>query len=532
MPTARLYNIGAYGQITDLPPHELPLEAFLEARNLRVGREYVQKMPGSKDAYVAGDSIFYGFGWPGVADYLWLYASGSRIYTYNGTVETNVTRYNTTPGDNDYNGGASPVWTGGILNGVPILTNTSLLDPPQQWDASLGRMKDLANWPAGTYCKTIRPFGSFLVALHIKDANGEFPYDVMWSHPADPGTVPATWAPSASTLAGRRSIGSTGGFLVDAVPMRNVLMLYKEDAVWGMQFVGGQSIFRTWEIFDSFGVFNRNCVVQFKAGQHFCLAVEDVIVHNGATWQSIAERRVRNAIFNELDTTNLDRAFVVHHPKEREIWVCIPTGAGVYASKAYVWNYVYDTWTTRDLDQAQWLMAVQNISGQQDLTWDAQNYTWDEAQGVWDVRVYGPANRDLVFFSGNGNNVRVEGSIAGGTGETLRAVIQRPGLALTGETRDGQPKLNLDLVKFCSGMRLHFDVAPSSTIYVYIASQDTPQGAITWNGPYSIDPGSEYWIDFEVSTRLVGFRIEDSMASDTQWRLSGIELDIMPQGRF
>lgn len=194
-------NVGAIGVITDVPSHKIPPEAWSTANNIRFVNQVAQKMQGQQVVYgTLGTAPHFLVGWNYTTEYRWLYASPTKIYYTNGAAHTNATRYTTTPGDDDYTGLTRPIWTGGILHGVPILNHDNGTDYPQQWDDALGRFIDLANWPTDYYCKSMNVWGNFLVACNITKPAGNNPYIVKWSDVADPGTVPGSWDETSAKL--------------------------------------------------------------------------------------------------------------------------------------------------------------------------------------------------------------------------------------------------------------------------------------------------------------------------------------------
>src|SRR5574343_2115575 len=196
MPIVRVQNVGQYGVVQDLSKHELPMNAWTDASNIRFLDGYAGQFLGHGEVY----------GTPSVEPYhvfpviisgvrYWVYASLTKIYaatvTAGAAVHTNLTRQ-TAGNDVNYAATANS-WTSTILGGIPIMNPGNTADPPQQWDLNLANnFQALSNWPASTYCKSMRSFRNFLVALNVTKTSTNYPYMVKWSHPADPGSVPSS----------------------------------------------------------------------------------------------------------------------------------------------------------------------------------------------------------------------------------------------------------------------------------------------------------------------------------------------------
>ena len=200
----RVPNCGAAGVIKDLSQHELPINAWTDAQNIRFLDGYVNQTYGYGEVYDSAAVIPHHV-LPVVisgARY-WIYASLAKIYcvtvTGGAAVHTNITRQ-TAGADVDYTATANG-WTSTVLGGVPILNPGNTTDVPQFWDLNTANnCAALTNWPASTYCKSMRTYRNSLMALNVTKTTTNYPYMVKWSHPADPGGVPISWDETDPTM--------------------------------------------------------------------------------------------------------------------------------------------------------------------------------------------------------------------------------------------------------------------------------------------------------------------------------------------
>ncbi|KKL76808.1 hypothetical protein LCGC14_2041240, partial [marine sediment metagenome] len=248
MPRIPIHNIGVGGIIKDIPPHLLPPEMWSDGQNMRFRDGKVVKFTGH-EAVFDPPSIapYWAIAAQTAAEQFWLYAGLAKIYT----VEQDGTHTEITRASGDYTGIAGDLWDGTVLAGIPVVTNG--VDDPQSWSpiAAATPLVDLPNWPANTTCKHIRAFKNFLVALHITESGTVKPHMVKWSHPADPGSVPSSWDDTDATKdAGEVELAdSQAGIIQDALGLRDILLIYKDNSIWGMQHIGGQFIFRFFPMF-------------------------------------------------------------------------------------------------------------------------------------------------------------------------------------------------------------------------------------------------------------------------------------------
>lgn len=382
-----LDNLGRYGFINDPKAHTIPAEAFSSVRNMRFREDAAERVLGHQPVYGQGTvPAYFLMPWfnTSSAENNWIYASFDAIYSVTGVTHTDITR--STGGA--YSAGEYLPWVGVVFGGIPILNNASLLDDPQSWDGT-SNMQDLPNWPASTTCKVVRSFGNFLVALYLRVSGTDFPYLVRWSDIASPGTVPSSWDVTDDTVrAGETPLSRTGGVVIDSLPLGPINLIYKEDSIHTMRFIGGQQVFAFDEAISDRGLLTVNCARNITKRRHFCVGSGDVYVHNGQTWDSVISRRNARFLFNSIEEVELSKTFVVRNDKTKEMYVCyVESGTNaIYPNRAATWNWENNTWGFQDLPETQIISAgIVEIAGADD-TWDlGPDTTWDVGADVpWD----------------------------------------------------------------------------------------------------------------------------------------------------
>ncbi|GAF91007.1 unnamed protein product, partial [marine sediment metagenome] len=157
----------------------------------------------------------------------------------------------------------------------------------------------------------------------------------------------------------------------------------------------GSFIFRFYRISGLIGALTQQCVVDL-GDRHFVLGDGDCYVHDGQSSTSVIDKRNRDILFNLIDADNYTNCFVRHHEKRNEVWVCYPFNEQVFPNKVFIWNYVDDTWTQRDLDTNTASMDY-GIIADAAYTWVTIPYpTWNDWRVPWGARQYSPLNDSLV----------------------------------------------------------------------------------------------------------------------------------------
>ncbi len=528
MPIVMIENAGSAGMVTDLPAHDLPPEAWTDALNVRFQNQVAEKF--------LGHSV--GFSTPAIPPQhamfavlsgspVWFYANGVAIHMTDGTTDSDVTR---TAGA--YHGGAYSQWNGGVIGGVPILNNNALLDYPQQWDTSTNKMKDLDNWPTGVYAKVIRPFKQFLIALNIIKGGVELPYTIKTSHPADPGTVPISWDETDATKDTiERPLSETVDEIVDGLTLGDIFVIYKEKTTWGMQYIGGQSVFRTWKLFTEFGMLAQNCAANTPLGQ-VVVSRGDVILHNGNSFQSIIDRQNREALFDAISDEFSSHTFVTLDKKYNELWICFAEqgAATPYATRAFVWNWQSRTWTQRELPSLGF--AISGLIPEPGVS-----YTFDSSSGSFDTdigsfnQILNPTAQDQILMCGAADTLfYVADRTSQFNGSNFSSYLERRGLGIVGRDRAGNWRIDLQSVKFLRNVYPKISGTFGTSFTVHIGSQMGLNDDITWHGPFTFDPATDAKIDCTISARVFSFRFESS--TNTEWHLHGYGLDLDIIARF
>lgn len=520
MPNVVFDKAGASGLILDQKAHAIPMDAWSNAQNIRFNRGRAMRFSGDQAVFGTPtvDPYWLQY-WSDSQEIYWFYANAAKVYRTDGSSHINVTN-----AGGDYSAGANPKWNGGVLGGVPIINNS--IDPPQQWDSGTTKFKDLDNWPSGYTCAVMRPYKQFLVALDITQSGTRYPTKVLWSHEADPGTVPVSWDITDPTMdAGEASLSESTGFLVDCLPLGDMNVLYKEDGTWFMRHTGSAFVFQFAQAFRGYGILAQNCVAEFQR-RHFVVGIGDIWIHDGQTAKSVIEEKLRDYFYSNLDPTYYVNTFVVANYVKNEIWVCFPETGQQFPSKALVWNWNYETWTVRALTPGTSFGAFGNVdlSGVSDTYDGSSGTTYDADSGVFGERSYNPTVQRLITsVVGSSKSLRVmdEGNSIGGSGI---AFLERTGLPIVGQNRQGEPIVDVASVKFVRAVYPNIVAEAGTTIQISVGKQDFVDGEVTWYGPFSFVPGQDLKVDCTVSGRLIAIRFETSQ--DTRWELQRYSLDL------
>lgn len=506
------------GILKDPNPSDIPLNAWTDGRNVRFKAGKVSKTSGHETVFggMPGDrKPLYAMPYLTENTPFWFFGFGDRIFRTSGFSWQDVTRNNGAPVN--YSASTTYSWNGGFSSGVAIMNNG--LDVPQAMRPQDTYFKDLEHWPANYRARVVRPFKNYLIALNITKDSVQQPTVVKWSSPADPGNVPFTWDVTDPTNdAGEAPLADTAGALVDGKKLRDQFILYKEDSVYSMRYVGGTYIFAFQQLFDDVGMLSPNCVAEFD-GKHFVVGQGDVYVHNGVQKNSVIDKKMKDYLFQGIKSGGIRSVFVVPDYSNTEMWICFQsTGATAdlaQADRAVIWNWQEDTWTIRDLPNV-FYGTYGVVDPREEENWDSDARAWDTDTTVWGSSTYNPAKTKMLLISYEDKAAYVIGETSLFNREVFKSRIEKTDIYNGDDLR----------MKNVTSITPH--IRGDGTCDVYVGASDLQDSPVEWNGPYKYNIGKDHKIDCRVIGRYVGVRFE--FESRGSWDLNGYTIEYTPQG--
>lgn len=511
MPIIRVTGTGSVGVNRDLSAHELPNNAWTDCRNIRFldgnahqfyGHGEVYNSPSYTPQHVLPCNV--GGSW------YWIYATAAKQYcvtiTGGAAVHTDITHVTARTG-------VVNQWTSTLLSGIPILNVGDTAKVPMSWDLNTAnKFVDLANWPASTYCKSLRAFKNYLIALNVTKSTTNYPYMVKWSHPADPGTVPASWDQTDPTKdAGEYDLAEGYDPIIDGLQLRDCFMIYKQSSIWRMDYIGGTYVFRFTKVLGSSGAMNRNCIAEAD-GVHVVLTGSDVIVHDGQAATSVLDKMTRRWLFQSIDVNGSGKCFVFANPFFNEVFICYPSIGSSSCDKAMVWNYKDKTVSFRDMPSINHAAAGPIDSSLSGL-WSADSDPWAADLTLWDGPDIVPSTARVIMAPATTKLYMLDSS-GSFDGSLPTSYLERRGLSF------GMPE----------GMKLVRSIRPrivgntGMTVSVKVGSSDDPYAEPTWGPTMTHTIGTTVANNCLVAGRYISVRFETGTAY--VWRLDSFDLDV------
>jgi hypothetical protein len=464
---------------------------------------------------------------------------GASPSAYNGTFVITVTGANTftytmlsdpggaatTVGQYSYN--VTSNFTGAIddklslfvFNGILIVNNP--VDGPYYWGGDTStRLRRLPGWAAGDKCYHMGAFKNFLIALGPTLSSTYKPHFVMWSNSAEAGAVPTTWTSSNTNDAGDTpQSAEASGFLIEGRSLGDEYIVYKDDAIFALQYVGGNEVFSLRRMPGFYGLRARHCVVETPKG-HVFLANGDVRIHAGGGSESIAEGVVRDWLIQSVDGTYSARTFLAVNPAFCEVWVVFPSYSATVPDSVAAWNWNDNTWGIFQIPSTTCGTTGLIAGGVDSEAWEDDDAPWYTDTTRWYEYEYSPNEQRLILgLSTPGLGLADTGVYDLGADVSWR--LEKTGTSL-GDN---------DSMKIISRVRPQFSASAgvqcSVTVGTTLEASDEPNYATAVT--YTV--GTSNWANvFSKAGRFQAFKFSGS--DDGIVQLRSYDVEFARRGRF
>lgn len=509
---ATIDKLAESGFIPDAPDMALPAGAWTDSRNVRYRdgavekcRGYVQALGNLSATAIVATPIADG------TNYYWAYGSNTVMYATDGSTHADITGTITLGATDDLG------FTGGAFHGQLIVNDGSSI--PQSWNPSLSNdLVSLTAWPALVTAKVMRPFKDFLFAFRITD-NGDYnPRAIRWSDRAGQGQLPFSWDFSDPTnQAGINELGQTPDLIVDAAPLRDSLIIYKEFHTWVADYIGGGDIFSFRQVFSQLGMLTENCVGTFGSS-HVVLTDNDLVLHNGNDAQSLADKRTRKWLFNRINSSRFKRSFIVPDYRNREMYICIPESGYDWPNLALVWNWAENTFDVRDLGGPKTYATTGIVPGTT-ISFDSDSGTFDEATGTFDEETYNPFLTRVMWMDAQAPRAYQNDSGEDFDGTPMQCYAERTSIGITKD---------LQMLKRVRRLYPKVIGTVGDTLNFYVGTRAAQNAPTSYQGPFPYTIGVDYKVDLRVTSRVIDLKVE--YTGSNTFRFYGFDIEYENDG--
>ena len=382
--------------------------------------------------------------------------------------------------------------------------------------------------PIFTRCGVIRSFGNFLVAGNLKESTTagvvrSLPGVVRTSDVAVPGSVPQNWNPFAegTNTADEFTLSDTAT-VQDLVQLQGNMYIYTNTSIHNLRLTNSLVTPVAFSpVTSQYGAQTTNGVIEFS-GRHLVIGSNDIYIFTGnpGNITSIADARVRDYFYSNLNNAKANKLFVLRNQKEDEIWINYPKGTSTVCNEALIYNFRLNNWTLRDLNGVvSGVIAPVKGSGNNERPWTTSTVSFDKLFPVFaQVCTSGTSNSGSSILAAD---IGYTHRVLDNSDDPYTSHLERNTLSITPEFYTEQ---------FSSIALL---TQGTGTLNVKTISSNNPGAAIDFANPTltgTFDVAASYKSDARLNGRFMSYRVDDGTATSTSWNLSGLQIEVQDGG--
>ena len=182
--------------------------------------------------------------------------------------------------------------------------------------------------------------------------------------------------------------------------LRDSFVIYSEDAINVMDYVGDALGWRRRTVSSSADLVGKEAVVEVKGIQYF-ISRSDIMMFDGNSMQSLLHNRLRTRLAASINSDTRHRSWAAHNQTFNEIWFAVPEALAEFPTAAIVYNYRDNTLAIRDLEkEIKHGQFGDEPSDTGNLTWDTMTNEWDADRGSWGMAGERPFKGALLGVTG------------------------------------------------------------------------------------------------------------------------------------
>lgn len=513
MPSYARETLSLHGVAPDLIPQDAPAEVWNTAQNVWFKNGEAVRAIGDRPTLPTARTPLVLIFTRSVGTGYWVYATEAGIYAHDGAVE-----YDITPAGG-WAVGAGAVCTACVLSGIVYL-NASSRDPVLWAGNPVVPAQPLPDWPAGGRCLSLRAHKNFLFGVGFVSEGDQ---RVRWSDAAAPGEAPQAWTPAADNLAGYIDLAPLWSPCREAETLRDDLLVYKEESIWGLRFVGGNAVFQARKLFSEHGIAQTGALCSGPNDEHLFVGDDgDVYLTDGTAVRSVLDGRAQRAFYADFTSAARDAVFsCAALSREKLGLVVYPSASSTAGSLCLVYDFVGGDIGFREMPQVLCAAEGQALLDVGELnTWDGDPEAWQSDRTLWNEVAPASSVDDVVI--GGAFGFRLISDPAAGDFVTgpVEALLGKSGIAF------GDPQRR----KLATRLWPKVTGAPGDVLRFRVGGQEVTGGPVSWAPEVAFTLGAPGPLDCFVEGRYLSLQVASSGGSP--WRLGSLDVEFRGVGKW
>jgi hypothetical protein len=305
------------------------------------------------------------------------------------------------------------------------------------------------------------------------------PLLVRWSDQEDYNE----WTPSITTTAGE-TVLTDGSQIIGAIRSRNLIGVFTDNALYGMQFVGPPFIFSFRQLGTACGLVSQHAAVNVD-GRMVWMGENNFFIFDGQIRN--LDCTVRRYIYDDINTTQQSKIFAGINSEFKEVVWLYPSSNSDEPDRYVMWNYGENTWV---YGESLWTTYADRVVYDNTITTSNTSYLYN--------------NEPEDYYSADG--------------AAITSYLESADF----DIKDGHDLMFIDRVI------PDFDINDGN-IQFSIFTKQFPAADLVERGPFNINSGTQ---QIQLRARGRQARVKVSSYNDnTYWRYGAVRLDIKPDGQ-
>jgi len=307
---------------------------------------------------------------------------------------------------------------------------------------------------------------------------------VRWSDQEDF----TNWTPASNTTAGENTLAD-GTEIIGAVRTRSAILIWTDNALYSMTFIGGRFVFSFTQLGTNCGLIAPHAAIDYD-GVSYWMGDNNFYAYDGRV--NNLPCTVRRHLFEDFNNTNKDKVYAGINSEFKEIIWLYPKGDSTEPNAYVIHNPEEKTWvfgdsfytTFKDRTVFENTIATGRVSA------TADTFLWD--------------NEPENIYTGDGT--------------ALSSFIESSSF----DVGEGDNTMFLNRIipdyKFDTG----------EEVEIFVKVKEFPTDTFTIKGPFTINAATKK-VDFRARGRQASVRV--SSTSEGSWKWGSVRLALQPDGK-
>ena len=307
---------------------------------------------------------------------------------------------------------------------------------------------------------------------------------VRWSDQEDF----TNWTPASNTTAGENTLAD-GTEIIGAVRTRSAILIWTDNALYSMTFIGGRFVFSFTQLGTNCGLIAPHAAIDYD-GVSYWMGDNNFYAYDGRV--NNLPCTIRRHLFEDFNNTNKDKVYAGINSEFKEIIWLYPKGNSTEPNAYVIHNPEEKTWVFGDSfyttfkDRTVFENTI--ATGQVSATADA--FLWD--------------NEPEDIYTGDGT--------------ALSSFVESSSF----DIGDG------DNLMFLNRIIPDYKFDTGEEIEIFVKVKEFPTDTFTIKGPFSVNANTKK-VDFRARGRQASVRV--SSTSEGSWKWGSVRLAIQPDGK-